>query len=110
MLYSEIVERLKEDRLKLYDILNHYDNAKTDYYHLFEFGNFPDDVLLEIHREYSNMLQQRREIKRQLEIIKSVLTSLVSKANSAARKQEAKTYAPRVLTQEFTRYATYIQN
>ena len=105
-LVDETLTRLTDERQRIKDEIKFYDKAMTDYYHLFEFGAFPDDVLMHLHGNFVNTLHRRRQCKYKVELLNPMINSI--KQSIASTEARQRRYTPRVLSDEFIQYAQYM--
>jgi len=100
---DEILESVQTSKKQLIGELSKHDKTLCDFYHLFELYEFPDDEALKTHKMFVEALHNRRECKRQIEL----LIKIESKIKSVAKNEKSPRYSPRVINSVFEQYKVY---
>lgn len=96
--FDVAVQVVIDNRQNLSDELSKYDKAICDFYHLFEFGDFPDNVLLELHKRFVDTLHKRRICKDKYAIAQGI----------GDKTLVQRYYSPRILVDDFIQYQEYL--
>jgi len=98
--FNEAIEAMKNNRQTLSTEIAKHDKSTVDFLHLIEFGTaFPDDIILEIHKRFSEALRKRRVYKNQLALLQSI----------EHKETKQRIYNPRILENEFIQYREFLK-
>lgn len=105
------LSELNEIKKTLVDKQSYYDKMKSEFYHLFESGEFPPKVRKDLDKKFDECLKQRRKIKMQLAKLTSIQCGIKRygiQTQISDKEKGENAYKPQILVDEFIKYDKYI--
>ena len=108
---NQIFYKLNEEKKELINRISYYDTMVSEFYHLFESGEFPPRIRKDLDKKFDECLKQRRKIKMQLAKLTSIQHGIKRygiQTQISDKEKGENAYKPQILVDEFIKYDKYI--
>lgn len=106
------LENLRNILKKLSKLQGYYDQAQSEFYHLFENSKFPANVRAKLDKEFDECLKNRRDVKVKLAKVTSIVALLKNKGIDTIINEKQKgcgTFNVQILKEIYNKYGKYME-